>query len=346
MNRVNRILIGALAVQVVLVAIVFLPRVFPTSVESAPLFGTVNAEDVTALTIQDKDGNTVHLARQGDAWVVPSSDDYPADKTKIDAFLNKIIALKTNPLVTRTSASHKRLKVADDDFERKVDVTLADGASRTVYVGTSSGGGAHVRVGGQDEVYLASDLTSFDANTQITNWIDSTYFSATQESIYGVAIQNANGAVEFEKDAAGAWTMKGLAAGEAFNESNFTPMLSRLSSVSLNRPLGKQLKPEYGLDKPAAVVTLKAKDDSGSDKTYTLTVGAKDETDNTYVLKSSESAYYVRVAFFAVEDFVDRSRDVYLQPPPTPTATPDVTATPEITATLELTPTLQVTPTP
>jgi hypothetical protein len=84
----------------------------------------------------------------------------------------------------------------------------------------------------------------------------------------------------------------------------------------LLRPLGKEDNPAYGLDKPSAVVTLQT-----AEKTITIQVGAKFREDNSYVVKSSESPYYVRVAEFSVKDLVEKSRDGFIKPPPTPTPT-------------------------
>ncbi len=57
-------------------------------------------------------------------------------------------------------------------------------------------------------------------------------------------------------------------------------------------------------------------------ETYTLRVGAKDDEDNSYVVSSSESPYYVRVSNYTVKDFVERTRDDFLEQPPTPTPEP------------------------
>lgn len=339
MNRLNRILSAALVIQIVMAAIVFVPRLFPASAESAPLFGPIEAGDVAGLTVWDDEGNRVDLSRKDGVWVVPDAGDFPADAAKIDGFLGKLSGLTTNPLVTRTSASHKRLKVADDDFLRRVDFTLADGSSRTLFIGTdSTGGTAHVRASGQDEVYLSRDLSRFDANAAISSWIDPVYLNVPQDKMISLTVENGSGTLEFEKDAAGTWTMKGLAAGEVFKPDNLNTMLSRLSSLRMMRPIGTQEEPAYGFDVPNAVITLTATDDAGQVKTYSLRVGAKYVDEDNYVVSSSESPYYVRIAAFSIEDFVTRTREDFLQPPPTPTMTPEATLTPEATS--------QATPTP
>ena len=83
-------------------------------------------------------------------------------------------------------------------------------------------------------------------------------------------------------------------------------------------PLGKKEQDAYGLKAPNAIVTVKTRDQAGAIKTYTLRVGAKDEKDGSFVVISSESPYYVRVAGYAVQNFVEKARDYFLQLPPTP----------------------------
>ena len=345
MNRLNRILFALLAAQIVLAVLVFLPRFIPARAASAPLFASLTPADVAAIRILDETGNRVDLVKRGDAWTVAETDDFPVDAGRVDSFLTKVTDLKTQPLVTRTSASHKRLKVADDDFVRRVDLTRADCSTATLFIGSASGGGAHVRAGGQDEVYLTRDLGSFDANANVSGWIDTAYLSVPQDKVTSLTLENANGTLDFEKDASGNWTLKDLAAGEVFDPNNLTTLLTRLSSLAMIRPLGRADKPEYGLAEPKAVVTVNTSDDPGGTKTYVLRVGAKDDESNSYVVISSESPYYVRMASFNVEDFVTRTRQDFLQAQRTPAATPEATVTPEVTATLEVTVTLEITPT-
>ena len=87
----------------------------------------------------------------------------------------------------------------------------------------------------------------------------------------------------------------------------------------MTEPLGKAEKPEYGFGQPSATVTVTTKD-----KALTLVVGGLYGEDEGYVVKSSESAYYARVAKWAAQDWVERARDGFLKQPPTPepTATP------------------------
>ncbi|MBL7183566.1 MAG: DUF4340 domain-containing protein [Anaerolineae bacterium] len=325
MNRTNQILAAALAVQIVLVAVAFWPK--PASVAGGEsLFDGLEAEQITQLTISDETGNQVKLSNELGSWVLPEAGDYPCLESKVPEFLEKIVALKTNRLVTQTPASHKRLKVADDDFQRQIELELADGTTHRLYLGSSPRYGvSHVRAGGQNEVYLAS-LSASEAGVNASNWVDTLYFSVAQDQIVALTVENANGCFEFEKDEAGTWTMKYLAADETLNENNVKSLATRVSSLRMLRPLGKTEQDDYGLKEPNAIVTVETRDGEGNTKTYAIRVGAKSEEDNSYVVIASESPYYVRVSNYTVKDFVEKARDDFLELPPTPTPTPEPTS--------------------
>jgi hypothetical protein len=316
LNKPNQILAVILVAQLALAAFILWPRQAVSS-SSGPLLPNFKAADVTSLTISDAEDNKVALVKKGEAWVLAEAGDYPADSTKVGPLLEKIEKVKTNRLVTQTEASHPRLKVAADDFNSLLEITLKDNTTHKLYVGSSAGASAtHVRADSQPEVYLTGDLTSFDANAQASAWIDTLYFTLPQTATTSLTLENADGTFEFVKEGE-KWTLAGLADDETFNENNFTTLLSQASGVRMTEPLGKTEEAAYGLNEPLATVTLKT-----ADKTYTLSIGAKDDEDSTYVVKSSESPYYVRVAEFTAQSFTDKKRADFLQAPPT--AEPDV----------------------
>ncbi|GIK40690.1 MAG: hypothetical protein BroJett011_45230 [Chloroflexota bacterium] len=320
MSRFNQILAVILVAQIALAAFVLWPRAAASS-GGGPLLPDYKAADVTGLTLSDSEGNRLALAKNGDNWVLPEADDYPVDSAKVTPLLDKIEKIRTNRLVTQTEGSHSRLKVAANDFNSLVEIQLKDGSSHKLYIGSSAGAAAtHVRADDNPEVYLAGDINSFEASPQAGSWVDTLYFTVPQTATTSLTLENANGTFEFTKEGE-QWTMPGLAGDETFNENNFTSLFSQASGIRLTKPLGKTEDPAYGLDKPQAVITLKT-----ADKTYTLSIGAKDDTDNTYVVKSSESPYYVRVSEGLVNTFLEKKRADFLQAPPT--AEPGAEATP------------------
>jgi hypothetical protein len=329
MNRRNLILIGVLVLQLVVAAVVFWPRATASETAGQSLFPGVEADRIVGLTMSDAEGKSIQLARSADGWVLPEAGDYPCQEEKVPVLLTKIVGLKADRLVTQTSSSHKRLKVAEDAFERRIEFELADGTRHRLYLGTSPSFRAiHVRADSQDQVYLTSDLTSQDAAAEAADWVNQDYLSVPAEQIVAVTLENANGRFEFEKGG-DTWTMKGLAAGEALNEGAVEALVNRAALTTLLQPLGKEDKETYGLQKPNAIVTIQTHSDEAGDKTYTLWVGAKDAADNSYVVKSSGSEYYVRVSEYSAQDLVEKGRADFLQLPPTPTPGAPAEATPQ-----------------
>ena len=189
------------------------------------------------------------------------------------------------------------------------------GAQHTVYLGSSpSYGATHFRVDGQDETYLTSDLTTWEVNGTAASWVDTTYLSLPAEDVARISLENSQGSFQLVKDDDGSWTLSGLTGGEELNSNEVNAVVNATLSVFLQEPLGRAEKPEYGMSEPAAVVTLEV-----NGQPVSLYVGAKSDADAGYVVKSSQSEYYVEVASYAVEPLVDSARDSFVLPPATPT---------------------------
>ncbi len=313
MSRQNQILAVLLLLQLALIGLVFWPR--PATVNpGGDLFAGLEAGQLTRLTISDATGQQVQLAKTAAGWVLSQADDYPAQADRVSTLIAKIIALKTDRLVAQTSASHKRLQVAGQDFVRLIEFELSNGARHKLYLGTAGGGQTiHVRADDSEQVYLVSGLSATDAAVQASGWVNTTYFSVPQDQIVALTLENPQGRFEFEKTADG-WTWKDVAAGEQVNTSAITSLVNRAASISMIQPLGKT-----GALTPKATVTLKTRDANGTERVYTLQVGDQGP-EGYYTVRSSESPYYVQVAAWGVQDFVEKGRqDFQLSPTPTPT---------------------------
>lgn len=332
-TRRNQILAGILALQIVIVIVVFWPRGTVSGSQVAPLLTNFKAEEVVGLTITDRDGNMVELAKNGQDWVLPQRDNYPVVSSRVTDLLAKLEKIRTNRLIAQTEGSHRQLQVAADDFNRKIEIKMKDDSTRTVYLGTSGGGSAtHVRAADQKEVYLTSEVLSWDVNATESNWVEALFFTVPQTATVGITLQNAQGTFEFERpDGESEWTMKGLAPEEKLEQSNVQDLLFQITSVRMLGPLGKSEQEQYGIDNPQAVITLRTKE-GDQEKRYTLTIGAKLEEESKssdeekryyYVLRSSGSPYFVRIGEFFGNTLINKKRTDFLAEPPTPTSTPE-----------------------
>lgn len=312
MNRTQQILTGILVLQILVAALVFWPSEGGV-VEVVPLFENVNVEDVVSFSVDDTDGNHVEMAKTDEGWVLPNNGDFPITAEKIDTVLEKIFEIRTNRQITRTKDSHSRLKVADDDFVRRIWFEDTAGNQYILFMGESSAVAAtNVRRAGDDNVYLTGETSSWEFGSQIKNWIDVVYLSIPQEEIITIDIENAHGKLEFEMGTDGEWMMHGLTEGEEFNPNNLISMVTRLTGLQMNAPLGIVEKPEYGFDNPSAVVTIRTQNEDGEQDTIILRVGSQSIEDNDYIIHASNSEYFVKVNSYTVSDFVERDKEVFL----------------------------------
>jgi hypothetical protein len=316
LNRNQLILAALLVGKIALSVFVFWPRA-GTAGGSGPLLPGLQDAEVVGLTVTDAEGQAITLRKVAGEWVWPEADDYPAKADTIDPLLEKVAALTTQRLVTRTDASHGRLQVAADDFLRRIELETADGSRYVLYLGSSpSYGASHVRAEGANETYLASSLSQWDFGVTPVSWVNSTYLSVPQDEVLQVMLTNANGTFTLQKDEGGNWTLVGLEPGKELDTTKVSTVVSRATTVTMSRPLGTEQLPEYGMDNPLAVVSLVKED-----QTITLSVGAQDPEDSTYVVKASTSPYYVRVNEYNAQALVENTRADLLKAPATPTPT-------------------------
>lgn len=323
LNRTNLILLVVLLAQLALTAVVFWPRTSPTTGNN-PILPGVSASEATALTITDESDRSVSFVKEDDLWTLADSDGYPANTDKITETLDKLSAITADRLVTRTPGSHDRLQVAEDNYLRKVDITTPDG-EQTLYLGSSAGASTtHVRAAGHDETYLTNEVATWELDTLASTWIDVAYMRIPKEDITEVTLENANGTFTFvrgqeEANAEGTteWTLADATAEEPIASANISTLIDRIANLNLHSVLGKSEAPEYGLSEPLATLTITISDtatgtvgvESG---TTTLLIGAKDGETNAYYAKSSGSEFYVRIAAFTGDEFVEKDRSGFM----------------------------------
>lgn len=315
MKRHQQIMVGVLAVQIILSVIVFWPRPVASGA-GALVFPDLKAEEIVALTVTDNAGVQIALRKVEDAWVLPDAGDYPVKESALTPLLEKLTQIDQATLVARTEASHKPLEVADDTFQRRLEFETAAGERHTVYLGTAPRYTAtHFRVDGQSETYLTTELSSWEFNVGATTWIDTAYTSLDQETLARVVLENAQGTFTLVKED-DAWTLSDLQADEKMSAGKVGTLVRNASNLSMAKPLGKSEETSYGLDAPNAVVTLETVDGSVT----VLTVGARDDENQTYVVKYSDSPYYVSAAEYNVKSMVEYGREDFLAEPATPEA--------------------------
>ncbi|MEJ2359440.1 MAG: DUF4340 domain-containing protein [Deinococcales bacterium] len=244
--------LGILAVvQAAALAFVLLTVARPPIEHTGPLLGkNVTTADITAFTVTGSDGSAVTLKRDGVNWVLPDQGGYPAQNSRVKSFLQELTALQRSGLVATTQDAYKRLKVAPDTYQRKIDLTLKGGGKETLYIGSEpSYGSTHVRLAKDKGVYVTHSLHASDARTDASGYVDTTVLKLDQANVKRMEIKNANGDFVFTKGAGG-WSWQGLPNGKKLDTQAVTNIVGALTSLQLNEPLGKKVQASYGFDKP------------------------------------------------------------------------------------------------
>jgi hypothetical protein len=315
MNTQNRILSAVLVLQLALAAFVLWPR--PTAAtENELLLSDLNLDSITSISIENNAGNSIKMSKLEDGWVLPDSGNFPCKLDAISGLLEKLAAMNTSALVTKTPSSQDRLKVAEDSFETRIELGNTEAENIVLYFGTSpSYSSIHVRRSDQDETYLVRDISSYELSPTFSSWIDASYITVTQDDVTTFTIENGNGKFVFDKHAEGEWKMPNSPADRELDSSKVSNLLGRVANLQIVKPLGTEEEAAYGLDQPSAVVSLRIEGN-----TIVLQIGSQDPETNNYIVSSSESPYFVEVSEFSVQEFVENDIEGFLLAEPTPQA--------------------------
>ena len=82
------------------------------------------------------------------------------------------------------------------------------------------------------------------------NWLQK---EKTQHSFI---VNNQRGRNQFLKDEAGEWSIIDKASSESLNQVKIKSVLSKISTISLRKPVGIERKPEFGYDNATAIVEI------------------------------------------------------------------------------------------
>ena len=318
-TKTQKILAAILVVQIFLVAFIYFPRNSATP-EPVALLGDLTADQIAKMAISDVSGNQIVLEKKDGAWVLPDVEDYVANSEKIQTALDSLIGMNSANIATETAASHVQLQVAETKFQRKVDITLTDGTMKTIYLGTSPNyQDTHVRIDGEDKVYLVKDLLASSFSPSASGWVDTGFMALVESDVKSITIQNKNGTFTFNQDSNSKWQFDGtLEEGMNYSDATITSLVSDVITMRMVEPVGKNIDTSYGFDQPAAVVTITSTDANGAAVKTTLILGAQDEGGN-YFARVNDQEYIVKVASYYGDEVTNFTETSFLVPESTPT---------------------------
>jgi hypothetical protein len=167
-----------LILQAGLIALLYWPDkapVVPDSLLPAELV-------VSAIQIADGDSE-VELRREASRWTVGG---LPADADRVQRVL-AALQREAGFAIARSASAAARFGVAEDDYERRIDIDSSQESIR-LFLGTApSFGKIHVRRDGDDAIHVL-ELNSVDVPATVSGWLDRSLLaekSPTSIELYG-----------------------------------------------------------------------------------------------------------------------------------------------------------------
>lgn len=200
LTRFHKVLIGLFVAQLALVAIVLVFGGEPAPVRDAPLMAGFDADKVSRVRVFANGGEkpAVEVIKRGAAWVVASHFDYPADAVKIKNALASFGKIAAGEPIATAASRHKQLRVAANDFERKI-VLDVEGSGQETTIYTGSGTGARrlaLRLGG-DAVYSATGVVP--PSSEPSAYVTTKYVDVPKADIAKLVVDRGARKIEIER---------------------------------------------------------------------------------------------------------------------------------------------------
>jgi len=346
LTRFHKILIAALAVQLVLVVFVMTRSDDSVALKEHPILPGFDAAKVTRLQVfSGQDAKPIDLVKRDAGWVLASAFDYPVDQVKVTDVLSPLAKLAAAAPIATQASRHKQLHVADADFERKLVITR-DGKDVTLYIGGAAGARrTAVRIGGDDQVFGVTGMSAATVGTEPRQWVDASYVKIAPADIARVVVQRDATTVELARPAAppppaagsGAgsgsappppapaaehWNaaVRGapiaLAAGESLDDAAIDRLVGQVAAIELSSPAD----PKRDAAKPTATITIERKVGGAATPAPTVLDVIADGTSYWVHDRSLSRAALVDKA--RLDDVVGVDRDKLVKKPPPPAPPP------------------------
>ncbi len=325
LGKNNKILAIVLAVQLGLGVVTWATGGRAPGQTPHALIGVEEAA-ITSVEIVGKPGadgkpaESVVLKKNGADWVVASAGDFPAKKDKVEEIVKKLAAIKVrNPIATQ-AADHNALRVGKDTYAKDVIVSAGSDTKKLV-VGSGSGSSINVRFADSNDVYQGRGISEYQLSNQARSYVETQYVKADTDKVNALVVKNDRGELTFRKDG-GKWLLEQLPAGAELDESKVTSFVAAVARLSLDRPIGKDVKPEMGLDHGVSVHVEATDNDKPLVIDYVIGAQAGSTDQDGFYVKAKDNAFVVAATKWATESARSKSPDDFVKkadaPPPNP----------------------------
>lgn len=258
MTTINKLLLGALAIQSALAVATHWPD--PGPAEPIDLVG-INTSDLKIIRITGRKAvdetpeATLELLRGDTGWLLHNMNDYPIPDAQIAPLLETIGKFKgTVPIATQAS-SYASLEVDDNAFTRKLELEAKDGTKRVLFIGAGEAKSAPVRVLGEDEVWSIRGVTPWNIADTTNRYFEREILKVDAETVDEAVITRPGGVppIAFRRGEGRLWTIDDPSTpseGMPVDQNKVTTFVNALLTLRIADPVSDKPTPEMGLDGP------------------------------------------------------------------------------------------------
>lgn len=317
MSRTQRILAGALVLQVLLILVIKSPFGSASgSTEARPLFPALESFTASRLEVQDGEGNSLVVVRDGDEWGIEEADGYPADADKMITLVEDLKSIQVQRPIVSSGRYHSSLKVGDGEFERHLRIWSEDAGDPEVdlYIGSSPNVGlTNVRVGGEDAVYEVSGLAPYQVRAEKAAWIKGRFLDSPATDVERFTLTNSAGAFELIKEE-GVWRVVAPTnrSSRAVDGAKVDTFLRSVASLWVTEPAGRVDEAGHGFSSPAATFEVALSGEDGEPTTLRIGSVVADQDTYRYVTRTGFD-YTATISESSVRTLMDQTLSDLLQ---------------------------------
>jgi hypothetical protein len=255
-----------------------------TTSKQDKVFASVKGDAIDSLTVKAESGDTTTVEKKDGTWTITSPVQAKADEAEVSGITSNLASVDVVRVIDEKPANLEPYGLAKPRIE--IDFK-AGSASHKLLIGEKSPTGADLfaRRGDSPRVFLIPAFQESTFNRSTFDLRDKTLMTFDREKVDGITIDAAGSKpVEVAKSGSN-WTLEAPVKVQA-DYGAVEGLIGRLQTVQMksianDNPGPDDLK-KYGLEKPAATVTLKL----GSAKAELL-LGDKAEDGSVYARDSS-----------------------------------------------------------
>ncbi len=278
----------------------------------------ISADEVDKIVIEESGQGKVELVKDKQGWVIPASENFPAAPAKVEKLLQTLLGMYKSYPEANTAVAAKQFKVADDSFNRQIQLLQGGKTLASLLLGTSPGfRKVHARVAGRSEIH-SIEFEAYLAPVKAVDWHDREVLAVPQSKLQAIEV---NGIKLQKKD--DKFQLADLPEKTEMNDDEVRSVVDKITGLRFEEMLGGTQKPEYKFDQAAVSFTVT----KSGDQKVEYTAASLDE--KSYVLKTSAMPYFFKVNKALLDRLKDVTRESLVKKAAEPEASPSPAPSPE-----------------